>query len=90
MKWQDYVVSTGLVAFTIALIPSIKSKDKPALFTSLMTSGFMYIFSATFITLGLWATAAGQFLGASAWAVLAVQKYRQRRPSSTAKALPNL
>ena len=83
MKWQDYVISSGLFVFTIALVPSIRGKDKPALFTSIMTSSVMYVFTMTFITLGLWASALGQFVGASAWATLAIQKYLQVRSKDT-------
>ena len=54
MVWQDIVLSVGAWIFFIALIPSIKSRDKPAIMTSLPTGIVLVIFALTYATLGLW------------------------------------
>lgn len=75
MTWQDWVISIGNWIFFISLIPSITSKDKPALSTSLLTGAVLMVFAFTFSTLGFWLAAASSGLTAIAWLTLAAQKY---------------
>lgn len=75
--WQDIVFTIGSLAFTAALWPSIRSKDKPALHTSLMTAGVLFIFAITYLSLSLYFSTIATVLTAIAWAILAIQKYRQ-------------
>ena len=52
--WQDWVLMVGGFAFSIALVPSILSKDsKPSKLTSLGTFCALFAFSICYITLGL-------------------------------------
>lgn len=63
--------------FAVALIPSILSKDKPAIMTSLTTGSVLLVFSIAYFTLGLWvATFTNGIVGAM-WLYLAWQKYRK-------------
>lgn len=77
MPWQDWVFIIGQLIFVIALIPTIRGKDKPAFITSLVTAIFILLFGITYITLGLWGSAIFAFLNSSAWAILAIQKYQK-------------
>ena len=88
MHWQDYVITTGLIIFGVALIPSVIGKDKPALSTSLITGTVMVIFAATYVTLHLWFSAISQLLTSLVWLTLAVQKYAQIRSAAKPPVAP--
>ncbi len=75
MNWQDIVFTIGQLIFVIALIPSIRSKDKPAFISSAITAVILVGFGITYTSLGLWGSAIFAFLNATAWAILAFQKY---------------
>jgi hypothetical protein len=80
--WQDFVFSLGSIIFVIALFPSVKSKDKPALSTSLTTGSVLAIFALTYLTLQLWFSSFTTLLTSLEWFLLGVQKYTQdRKPS---------
>lgn len=75
MSWQDIVLTVGQFVFIIALLPSIFSKDKPAISTSVLNSSVLYIISYVNATLNLYGNAVGLFIVATLWAFLAIQKY---------------
>lgn len=75
MIWQDAVLLVGQIIFAIALLPSIFSKDKPALATSIINFVVLYIIGFVNITLKLYGFAAGIFIVGVLWNILAVQKY---------------
>lgn len=75
MIWQDLVFSTGSFLFVIALLPSIFSKDKPPITTSIMTGSVLIIFAAAYTTLSLWLSASITLLTGILWLTLAGQKY---------------
>lgn len=79
MSWQDIVIGGGSAILTIALIPTVFDKQKPALATSLITGGMVTVFVFTFATLSLWFTAAVDIVTASIWFLLAFQRMRQKR-----------
>ena len=76
MTWQDIIFSIGQWVFIIALIPSVVSKDKPALSSSLMTGSVLAVFAFTYFTLSLWMSGASTILVAAIWFILAIQKCR--------------
>jgi hypothetical protein len=78
-EWQDIVISVGAIIFALALWPSILSKDKPALWTSLVTGIVLFVFALTYGSLSLWYAAATTAITASLWIVLVVQKILQAR-----------
>lgn len=78
--WQDIVIAIGSLVFAAALIPSVVSKDKPALWTSLMTGTVLIVFTATYASLDLWYATATTALTAVLWLVLAAQKLTRRQP----------
>lgn len=79
MPWQDFVFTTGQIIFIISLLPSILSKDKPALTTSVMTAVVLYVFAIVDITLNLFLTAFTVGVTAVGWSILAYQKYQLER-----------
>jgi hypothetical protein len=76
--WQDIVLAIGSFVFALALIPSIISKDKPALWTSLLTGSVLFVFTVTYATLSLWYATVTTAFSASLWVVLAIQKILQK------------
>lgn len=76
---QDLIFAIGAIFFIIALIPSIRGDDKPALFTSLTTGGWLLAFAITYTTFDhpLWYAAITTFGGSVCWFILAYQKWRQ-------------
>ena len=76
MQWQEIVFFVGQMVFNISLIPSIMGKDKPALLTSVLTSGMIFIYAFTYTTLSLWVTSISVATTGIFWAVLAFQKYK--------------
>tara|TARA_Y100000310_G_C20559612_1_gene752358 strand:+ start:752 stop:937 length:186 start_codon:yes stop_codon:yes gene_type:complete len=53
MIWQDIVLTIGAWIFSIALLPSVFGKDKPALSSSVMTAPVLYLFSYVYLSLDL-------------------------------------
>lgn len=75
MVWQDWVLTAGQFLFIFALAPSVLSKDKPALTTSLLTGTVLAMFSFVFATLYLWLAATITSVTSLTWFLLAYQKY---------------
>lgn len=75
MHWQDLAITIGSIIFIIALIPSVMSKDKPALSTSIMTGSVLTVFAFVYLTLSLWFSAIVTAGTAALWLLLAVQKF---------------
>jgi len=78
MHWQDVVLTIGQVIFIVALVPSILSKDKPALQTSLMTAAVALSIAVVYVTLAIPFAAISAALNGSLWLVLAVQRWRAK------------
>jgi len=75
MLWQDGVLTGGSIIFVIALVPSVMSKDKPALSTSLMTGSVLIVFAFVYLTLSLWFSAVTTAITGMLWFILAAQKF---------------
>ncbi len=81
--WQDYVLGAGSLIFTVALIPSLRSRNKPAISTSLVTFAVLVVFAITYVTLSLWFSAFSIAINAAAWLTLAVQQSKMKASSDT-------
>ena len=68
----------GGFGFAIALYPTVKSKDKPALSSSLITGTILLLFCFSYATLGLWLAFSSTLLTVIMWYVLALQKLKLR------------
>ena len=72
--WQDIVLTVGGIIFAVALVPSVFSKNKPSLWTSLSTALVLYVFVFVYFSLSLWFSAVTTFITASFWLTLYIQK----------------
>ncbi len=79
MFWQDIVIAVGQWLFVLALLPSIFSKDKPALLTSVMTGMILSAFSIAYWTIGLEISSFSTAVVSIEWFILAYQKYKQKQ-----------
>ena len=78
MIWQDAVLSAGGLVFSIAMIPTIVGKDKPALITSVSTAIVLTAFVFTYATLELWFAMSTTGLTALTWYIVTFQKIRRK------------
>lgn len=77
--WQDYVVAIGQGLFTLALIPSLRGKNKPDILTSGMTATVLYAFVAVYISLHMPGAAILTGVCGVGWSMLSVQVYLRAR-----------
>jgi uncharacterized membrane protein len=76
-EWQDIVIAVGSLVFAIALVPSVLSHHKPALWTSTVTGTVLVLFAVTYASLSLWYATLTTSLTAIMWIILAIQKVLQ-------------
>ncbi len=74
MIWQDVVIAVAQIFFIVALVPSITTKDKPALITSAMNMTLVWAIAATMVTLHLWFSAITAFAIGLGHLTLTIQK----------------
>lgn len=74
MIWQDVVIMVCCFGFSFALIPAIKSKNKPPRSSCLLTSVLLATMAICFLTLRLWLSFSAEVTSLIAWIVLLVQK----------------
>jgi uncharacterized membrane protein YjdF len=77
--WQDIIIAIGSLVFSIALLPSVFSKHKPALWTSVITGIVLFILALTYASLRFWYATTITALTASLWLVLAAQNIFQSK-----------
>lgn len=76
--WQDYVFAGGSVIFTIALIPSVFSPNKPSVWTSFLTGIALLVMAITYLTLEFYFSAVAVFANCCLWATLFVQVFSRK------------
>lgn len=74
MTWPDKVMALTQCFFVFALVPSIRSGDKPAFATSALNVVLVIVIATCQATLGLWFATSTSVLVASGWAILGAQK----------------
>jgi hypothetical protein len=79
MQWQDVAITAGTIVLLIALLPSVLSKNKPAVSTSLMTGTVLVVFTVVYISLGLWFSAITTGITSILWYVLAIQMLLRKK-----------
>ena len=77
MIWQDIVPIVGNIIFTVALIPSIVSKQKPHRWSCGLTAGILFLYAGTFWSITLWYWSVATIATASAWTILLLQRRKQ-------------
>jgi hypothetical protein len=75
--WQDWYLTFGFVIFSIALIPMLRDKNKPALLTGLITSLVLLGEIPVYYSLGLWLATILTFVNLVMWSTLTVQRWKQ-------------
>lgn len=86
MHWQQTVLALGQVVFIIALLPSVFSKDKPEIWTSIITGTVALSIAITYTTMKLPIAALSAFFNFVFWSLLAYQKRSQSARAKTASA----
>lgn len=76
MIWQDVLIMISVFGLSVALIPSIRSANKPALKTCLISFVFVTAITIAFMTLQLRLSAIAEGLVAVAWLILLIQQKR--------------
>jgi hypothetical protein len=74
MIWQDVTIMAACFGFAIALIPSIRGKDKPAKSSCAITAGLLAAIAVSFATLGLWLSFVSELTSIAAWLILLFQR----------------
>lgn len=73
--WQDTALMIGGFVLAASLIPSVRSKHKPHIKTSLITGGILTLFTVAYYTMGYFRAVAGTAASTTLWYVLAYQAY---------------
>jgi 1,4-dihydroxy-2-naphthoate octaprenyltransferase len=86
MSWQELILTLGQVIFIVALLPSVFTKDKPEIWTSVLTGLVAYSIGVTYTTLHMPLAAVSAGLNGVFWTILAVQKLRLNKSAGKRKA----
>lgn len=73
----DAVFTVGSLIFILALVPTLRSEEKPPPATGLLTGSVLLAFAATYASLGFWYSCATSGLLGSLWLVVAWQAARR-------------
>jgi len=73
-NWQDLVLSGGTLVLAGALLPSIFSKHKPSVYTSISTGTILGLFAFVYFSLHMWFAAATTLITCGLWVTLAIQE----------------
>lgn len=72
MIWQEAIFTVGSIAFSIALIPTLKSKQSLVpRSSSLLTATFLSLYVVCFYTLGMYYSASTGAITATMWWLIA-------------------
>lgn len=82
--WQDLALTIIFIVLNISLVPSVISKDKPAITTSIMTIVCLIVAVVVYFSLTLWFAAAMTIVNIALWTTLATQKILQKKHSKKA------
>lgn len=72
--WQDILMMVGGFILSVALIPTVISKGKPARSSCLLTGGVLASYVVAMATLGLWLAACATALTTTMWFILLFQR----------------
>ena len=74
MIWQDFVIMIACFGFAVALIPSIRGKQKPPKSSCILTIILLAAIAISLGTLNLWLSVFAEVTSIIAWGVLLFQK----------------
>lgn len=78
MIWQDVVPIVGNIIFAVALIPSIRTKQKPHRLSCAMTASVLWLYVGTFWSQTLWYWSMATVATALVWTILLIQQRREK------------
>jgi hypothetical protein len=78
MAWQDGVIATVIVVFTLTTIPMILREVTPPLLTSAPMVVGSVVLSLVYITLGLPLAMAVEWLSVTLWGILMIRRLYRR------------
>lgn len=87
MHWQQTVLALGQIVFIVALLPSVFSRDKPEIWTSIITGAVALSIAITYVTMSLPVAAISAFFNFVFWSVLAFQKFRQMKQKNPTRSV---
>lgn len=79
MSWQDFVILVGQLTLFVTLFPTIVSRARVPLLTSVPAFVVLSGFALTFATIGLLGSAATSVMNAAAWLAIAVNRIKAVR-----------
>ena len=79
MLWQDVVLAVGQIVFIFALLPMVRAKQKPPLFSCLIHGLVLGSFGIVFASLALWFSALAVFAVSGMWFYIGWQRYAKQR-----------
>lgn len=74
MIWQDVAIMVACFSFSLALIPSIRGKNKPEKKSCLFTILGLTTVAICFATLKLWLSFSSEIAAITAWSILLAQR----------------
>jgi hypothetical protein len=74
------VFTSGSFWLTVCIWPMLRAEHKPPLTSSVPVAVILYVFAATYMTLGFVLAPVIESIQATLWALLAWQRWRQHEP----------
>lgn len=78
MIWQDAAFTVGALVFSISLILTIRSSQKPPISTCVSTAAVLWVYVVAFATLEFAYSAVTTGLTALAWSIILIQQIAER------------
>lgn len=72
--WQDIIIMIACFGGSLALVPSIRGKNKPAKSSCVLTIIILVAIAVCFATLNLWLSLLATMSSIIAWAILLLQR----------------
>lgn len=82
MQWQDYVFTVGSFLLIVTLIPMLRSKHGAPVWSALPIAAILFVFAATYLTLGFKLAPTIEAVQATLWVYLAWQHTTRTRQAS--------
>ncbi len=79
MLWQDIVLMIGGFLFALALLPTLRSAQKPPTSTCVMTAVILLALEITYATLGLWLAVGSTVITKAMWLIILFQGRKHGR-----------
>ena len=78
--WQDIVFAVAAWGLSLAVLPTIKSPNKPPLLTSVGYGLCVTVMGIALISVPLWLSGVTNIIGGALWAMVAIKTVRSQAP----------